>query len=100
MVNMTSLLLACQLLKKVKQKVNFTNGYMTDGARFSVLKDSGLANISLAGVAKVNMNTAGGKKIAAVGQMIAMFERQKLFVFNHLQLMQTLQRNICRPVLM
>ncbi|MDP7522860.1 MAG: transporter substrate-binding domain-containing protein, partial [Arenicellales bacterium] len=42
-----------------KQKVNFTNGYMTDGARFSVLKDSGLANISLAGVAKVNMNTAG-----------------------------------------
>ena len=53
---------------------------MTDGARFSVLKDSGLANISLAGVAKVNMNTAGGKENAAVGQMIAMFEGKTVCV--------------------
>ena len=27
-----------------KEKVNFTTGYMTDGARFAVLKNSGLAN--------------------------------------------------------
>ena len=63
-----------------KQKVNFTNGYMNDGARFWVLKDSGLANISLAGVTKVNMNTAGGKENAAVGQMIAMFEGKTVCV--------------------
>ena len=63
-----------------KQKVNFTNGYMNDGARFSVLKDSGLANISLAGVTKVNMNAAGGKENAAVGQMIAMFEGKTVCV--------------------
>ena len=48
-----------------KQKVNFTDGYMTDGARFAVLKDSGLANLSVAkftgGVNKVNLNNAGGK---------------------------------------
>ena len=56
-----------------KQKVNFTNGYMNDGARFSVLKDSGLADISVGGVTKVNMNNAGGKENAAVGQMIAAF---------------------------
>ena len=43
-----------------KQKVNFTNGYMNDGARFSVLKDSGLADISVGGVTRVNMNNAGG----------------------------------------
>jgi polar amino acid transport system substrate-binding protein len=30
-----------------KLKVNFTNGYMNDGARFWVLKDSGLADLSL-----------------------------------------------------
>ena len=63
-----------------KQKVNFTDGYMNDGARFWVLKDSGLANISLAGVTKVNMNTAGGKENAAVGQMIAMFEGKTVCV--------------------
>ena len=57
-----------------KQKVNFTNGYMNDGARFWVLKDSGLANISLGGINKVNMNNAGGKENAAVGQMIAALE--------------------------
>ena len=63
-----------------KQKVNFTNGYMNDGARFWVLKDSGLANISVGGVTKVNMNNAGGKENAAVGQMIAAFEGKNVCV--------------------
>ena len=63
-----------------KQKVNFTNGYMNDGARFFVLKDSGLADISIAGVTKVNMNTAGGKENAAVGQMIAAFTGKNICV--------------------
>ena len=63
-----------------KQKVNFTNGYMNDGARFFVLKDSGLADISIAGVTKVNMNTAGGKENAAVGQMIAAFAGKNVCV--------------------
>ena len=54
-----------------KQKVNFTDGYMNDGARFWVLKDSGLADLSVAGMKKVNMNNAGGKEQAAVGQLIA-----------------------------
>ena len=56
-----------------KQKVNFTNGYMNDGARFWTLKDSGLADIATAGVTKVNMNNAGEKEQAAVGQLIAAF---------------------------
>ena len=63
-----------------KQKVNFTNGYMNDGARFWVLKDSGLANISLGGITKVNMNNAGGKEKAAVGQVIAAFEGKNVCV--------------------
>jgi len=54
-----------------KAKVNFTNGYMNDGARFWVLQDSGLANLSVAGVTKVNMNKASGKEKAAIGQLIA-----------------------------
>ena len=54
-----------------KQKVNFTTGYMTDGARFAVLKDSGLANLEVAGMAKVNLNNPGGKEQAAIGQLIA-----------------------------
>ena len=54
-----------------KEKVNFTNGYMNDGARFFVLKSSGLAGLSVGGVTKVNMNTAGGKEQAAVGQLVA-----------------------------
>lgn len=54
-----------------KQKVNFTNGYMNDGARFWVLKNTGLENLSVAGISKVNMNNAGGKEQAAVGQLIA-----------------------------
>tara|TARA_X000000368_G_C23050564_1_gene721211 strand:- start:2591 stop:3424 length:834 start_codon:yes stop_codon:yes gene_type:complete len=54
-----------------KEKVNFTTGYMTDGARFAVLKDSGLANLKVAGMEKVNLNNAGGKEQAAIGQLIA-----------------------------
>ncbi len=54
-----------------KEKVNFTTGYMTDGARFAVLKDSGLANLQVAGMKKVNLNNAGGKEQAAIGQLIA-----------------------------
>jgi ABC-type amino acid transport/signal transduction systems, periplasmic component/domain len=67
-----------------KQKVNFTNGYMNDGARFWTLKDSGLANLSVAkftgGINKVNMNNAGGKELAAVGQLIAAFEGKTICV--------------------
>ena len=54
-----------------KEKVNFTNGYMTDGARFAVLKGSGLENLKIAGMDKVNLNGAGGKEQAAIGQLIA-----------------------------
>ena len=54
-----------------KEKVNFTNGYMTDGARFAVLKGSGLENLSISGMEKVNLNGAGGKEQAAIGQLIA-----------------------------
>ena len=36
-----------------------------------ILKDSGLANLSIAGMAKVNLNNAGGKEQAAIGQLIA-----------------------------
>ena len=63
-----------------KEKVNFTTGYMTDGARFAVLKNSGLANLNIAGMAKVNLNNAGGKEQAAIGQLIAAMV--KLSVFN------------------
>ena len=54
-----------------KEEVNFTNGYMTDGARFAVLKGSGLADLKIAGMEKVNLNNAGGKEQAAIGQLIA-----------------------------
>ena len=54
-----------------KEKVNFTTGYMTDGARFAVLKDSGLSDLAIGGMAKVNLNNAGGKEQAAIGQLIA-----------------------------
>ena len=47
---------------------------MNDGARFWTLKDSGLANMSISGVTKVNMNNAGGKEQAAVGQLLAAFK--------------------------
>ncbi len=53
-----------------KEKVNFTTGYMTDGARFAVLKNSGLAGMDV-GASKVNLNNAGGKEQAAIGQLIA-----------------------------
>ncbi|PPR49292.1 MAG: Nopaline-binding periplasmic protein [Alphaproteobacteria bacterium MarineAlpha5_Bin5] len=63
-----------------KQKVNFTTGYMNDGARFWTLKDSALADMAIAGVTKVNMNNAGGKELAAVGQLIAAFEGKTICV--------------------
>ncbi len=63
-----------------KVKVNFTNGYMTDGARFAVLKDSGLADLNIAGMAKVNLNNAGGKEQAAIGQLIAAMDGKTVCV--------------------
>ncbi len=63
-----------------KEKVNFTNGYMTDGARFAVLKDSGLADLTIAGMAKVNLNNAGGKEQAAIGQLIAAMDGKTVCV--------------------
>ena len=63
-----------------KEKVNFTNGYMTDGARFAVLKNSGLANLNIAGMAKVNLNNAGGKEQAAIGQLIAAMDGKTVCV--------------------
>ena len=63
-----------------KEKVNFTNGYMNDGARFSVLKSSGLADLSVGGVTKVNMNNAGGKEKAAVGQLVAAMKGKSVCV--------------------
>jgi len=54
-----------------KQKVNFTRGYMTDGARFAVLNDSGLADLSVGGMTKVDLANPGGKEKAAIGQLIA-----------------------------
>ena len=67
-----------------KQKVNFTNGYMTDGARFAVLKNSGLASLSVAkftgGINKVNLNNAGGKEQAAIGQLNAAMEGKTVCV--------------------
>ena len=63
-----------------KEKVNFTTGYMTDGARFAVLKNSGLANLNIAGMAKVNLNNAGGKEQAAIGQLIAAMDGKTVCV--------------------
>ena len=63
-----------------KEKVNFTNGYMTDGARFAVLKDSGLADLNIAGMAKVNLNNAGGKEQAAIGQLVAAMDGKTVCV--------------------
>ena len=63
-----------------KEKVNFTNGYMTDGARFAVLKDGGLADLNIAGMAKVNLNNAGGKEQAAIGQLIAAMDGKTVCV--------------------
>ena len=63
-----------------KEKVNFTTGYMTDGARFAVLKNSGLANLNIAGMAKVNLNNAGGKEQAAISQLIAAMDGKTVCV--------------------
>ena len=63
-----------------KEKVNFTNGYMTDGARFAVLKGSGLADLTVAGMSKVNLNNAGGKEQAAIGQLIAAMDGKTICV--------------------
>ena len=63
-----------------KEKVNFTTGYMTDGARFAVLRNSGLANLNIAGMAKVNLNNAGGKEQAAIGQLIAAMDGKTVCV--------------------
>ena len=63
-----------------KEKVNFTNGYMTDGARFAVLKGSGLENMTVAGMDKVNLNGAGGKEQAAIGQLNAAMEGKTVCV--------------------
>lgn len=63
-----------------KEKVNFTDGYMTDGARFAVLKDSGLADLKVAGMDKVNLNNAGGKEQAAIGQLIAAMQDKTVCV--------------------
>ena len=52
---------------------------MTDGARFTVLKDSGLSDLNIAGMAKVNLNNAGGKEQAAIGQLLLQW-MVKLFV--------------------
>ena len=63
-----------------KEKVNFTTGYMTDGARFAVLKDSGLSDLNIAGMSKVNLNNAGGKEQAAIGQLIAAMDGKTVCV--------------------
>ena len=63
-----------------KEKVNFTTGYMTDGARFAVLKNSGLADLKVAGMEKVNLNNAGGKEQAAIGQLIAAMKDKTICV--------------------
>ena len=63
-----------------KEKVNFTTGYMTDGARFAVLKNSGLADLNIAGMAKVNLNNAGGKEQAAIGQLVAAMDGKTVCV--------------------
>ena len=67
-----------------KEKVNFTNGYMTDGARFAVMKGSGLEGLSVdkltGGVNKVNLNNAGGKEQAAIGQLVAAMDGKTVCV--------------------
>ena len=82
-----------------KEKVNFTNGYMTDGARFAVLKDSGLSNLKVAGMEKVNLNNAGGKEQAAIGQLIAAMRWLKQYVSSLLQFIKTFLKNICLELL-
>ena len=56
-----------------KKKVNFTNGYMTDGIRFAALKSSNLGsmgtNWSGSQTKKVNLSNPTGKELAAIAQM-------------------------------
>ncbi len=56
-----------------KKKVNFTNGYMTDGIRFAALKSSGLQNMgsnwSGTQTKKVDLSNPSGKELAAIAQI-------------------------------
>ena len=56
-----------------KKKVNFTNGYMTDGIRFAALKSSNLGSIgsnwSGSQTKKVNLSNPTGKELAAIAQL-------------------------------
>jgi len=56
-----------------KKKVNFTNGYMTDGIRFASLKSSNLgsmgSNWSGSQTNKVNLSNPTGKELAAIAQL-------------------------------
>ena len=63
-----------------KQKVNFTRGYMTDGARFAVMDNSGLSDLQVSGISKVDLSNAGGKEKAAIGQLIAAFSGKTVCV--------------------
>ena len=58
-----------------KKKVNFTNGYMTDGIRFAALKSSNLGsmgtNWSGKQTKKVNLSNPSSEELAAIGQMNA-----------------------------
>ena len=56
-----------------KKKVNFTNGYMTDGIRFATLESSGLKNMgtnwSGSQTSKVDLSNPTTKDIAAIAQI-------------------------------
>ena len=58
-----------------KKKVNFTDGYMTDGIRFATLKSSGLGNMgsnwSGSQTKKVDLSNPSGKELAAIAQINA-----------------------------
>ena len=61
-----------------KKKVNFTNGYMTDGIRFAALKSSNLGNMgsnwSGSQTKKVNLANPSGKELAAIARINAALE--------------------------
>ena len=56
-----------------KKKVNFTNGYMTDGIRFASLESSGLKNMgtnwSGSQTTKVDLSNPSAKDLAAIAQI-------------------------------
>ena len=58
-----------------KKKVNFTDGYMTDGIRFATLKSSGFGNMgsnwSGSQTKKVDLSNPSGKELAAIAQINA-----------------------------